>query len=178
MTTFAAAAFYGVMLLGVPPVPAQAETVEFDGETYTAAYRSNQPTVRLIEYVRDGETVETWTKLFAARNYPQQTDPRTAVAFFKQALNERNPQARSQVLVKQDGSEAMIDFLIWTPGEKQMEFNVHRYLKLPGRPGLVSFQFAYRIPDPSKVTADEIRALKTKWVDAMSQLPPPNVFEN
>jgi len=173
MTTLTTAAIYGTLLLSAPPVT----TVEFDGESYSAAFHSNRPEVRLIEFVREGETVENWTKLFAARNYPRQTDPATAVKYFEMAVKEHNPLSRSVVLVKEDGSEAMIDFLTWTPGEKQMELNVHRYLKLPGRPGLVSFQFAYRIADPSSVTAAELRALRTRWVEAMSALPPPTVFE-
>ena len=146
--------------------------VAFDDESYLPAFSSNQPQVKLVEYVRADETVENWTRLFAIRNFPTGKDPRSAVHAFSQAVKQHNPLAGVQVLVKEDGSEAMIDFLTWEAGSPHMELNIHRYLKKPGYPGLISFQFAYRFRHTPDLTAKEIRALKDHWCELMRQVDP------
>src|SRR3712207_2635100 len=105
MTPFLAATLLQLAVLASSPT-----AVEFDGEAYLPAFKSNQPTMRLVEFVRDGETVENWTKLFAIRNFPTGDSPRRAVAEFQGAVKQHNPAAGVQVLVKDDGTEAMIDF--------------------------------------------------------------------
>jgi len=157
-------------------VAASPTAVDFDGESYTSAFSSDQPTFRLVEFVREGETVENWTKLFAIRNFPTGNDPRTAVAQFQQVVKQHNPLAGVQVLVKDDGSEAMIDFLTWPQDAGYMELNIHRYLKKSGHPGLISYQFAYRFQATSEMTAAEIRTLKDRWCELMRQIDPPVQF--
>ena len=172
MTSITLTGLLGLAVLAAPP----AGSVQFDGETYVPQYRSDQPEFRLVEFVRPTETVENWTKLFAVRHYPRQQDPRTAVAVFEQMLKQRNPLARSQVLVKGGGSEAMIDFLTWADPSDGMEFNIHLYLKQDGLPGLVSYQFAYRIRDPLSLTATELRTMKDHWCQTMREMDLPKVF--
>jgi hypothetical protein len=81
-----------------------------------------------------------------------------------------------QVLVKEDGSEAIIDFLTWEHGAKTMELNIHRYLKKPGYPGLISYQFAHRFQVTPETTSDDIRKQKDRWSDLMRQVDPPVHF--
>lgn len=165
-----------LVLCDLAAVAVSPAAVEFAGETYLPGYSSNQPTVRLIEYVRAGETVENWTKLFAVRNFPTSDDPRAAVAAFSQVVKQNNPQAGVQILVKEDGSEAMIDFLTWAKGADHMELNIHRYLKKPEHPGLISYQFAHRFRKTPEMTAREIRKLKDHWSELMREIDPPIQF--
>jgi hypothetical protein len=171
MTHLALAVLFDAMLLTAAP-----NVVEFDGEQYLPGFTSNQPNLKLIEYVRADETVENWTKLFAVRNFPQKDDPAKAVKAFQQVIKQHNPMAGVQVLVKEDGSEAMIDFLTWETGAEQVELNIHRYLKKPGHPGLISFQFAYRFRVTPETTAEKIRGLKERWAELMRQADPPISF--
>jgi hypothetical protein len=106
MTHLAAIALCELLVLGASPAP-----IEFDGESYLPAFTSDQPELRLVEYVRTGETVENWTKLFAVRNFPGQRD-REAVKSCEHRQAAPST-AGVLVLVKEDGSEAMIDFLTW-----------------------------------------------------------------
>jgi hypothetical protein len=165
-----------VVLLELAVVSASPAVVEFDGETYVRAFSSNQPTIRLVEFIRDGETVENWTKLFAIRKFPTGTDPRSAVGQFQQVVKQHNPQAGVQVLVKEDGSEAMIDFLAWPKDADHMELNIHRYIKHPAYPGLISYQFAYRFRTTPDTTAKDIRELKDRWCELMREINPPVAF--
>ncbi|MDX1947737.1 MAG: hypothetical protein SFU86_20235 [Pirellulaceae bacterium] len=162
----------GLALLASPREPA----IEFAGETYRPAYRAENADLKLVEFVRDGETIETWTKLFAVRHFPKLADPATAVANVRRALAEQNPLAKSQLLVKEDGSEAMIDFLTWGEGAPGMEFNVFLYLRQPGLPGLVCYQFAARINDSRTVSADELRARKDAWCRQLREMDLPVVL--
>ena len=171
MTHLAAIALCELLVLGASPAP-----IEFDGEEYAPSFTSDQPGLRLVEYVRAGETVENWTKLFAVRNFQQQRDPREAVKTFERVVKQHNPLAGVQVLVKEDGSEAMIDFLTWASSAEPMELNIHRYVKKPGFPGLISYQFAFRFQRTPDMTAENIRALKENWSEQMRQLDPPVAF--
>jgi len=165
-----------VLLCDLAAVAASPTVVEFDGESYFSAFTSNQPTFRLVEFVREGETVENWTKLFAIRNFPTGNDPQAAVAQFEQVVKQHNPLAGVRVLVKEDRTEAIIDFLTWPQDAKYMELNIHRYLKKSEYPGLISYQFAYRFQRTSETTADEIRTIKERWVKLMTQIDPPVQF--
>jgi hypothetical protein len=171
MTHLATSVFCELLILAAAPAG-----IDFDGEQYLPGFSSNQPGLRLVEYVRAGETVENWTKLFAVRNFPEQRDPREAVKAFERVVKQHNPLAGVQVLVKEDGSEAMIDFLTWETGADQMEFNVHRYQKKPGYPGLISYQFAYRFRVTPELTAEKVRRLKDHWSEQLRNLDPPVAF--
>jgi hypothetical protein len=154
--------------LAAPPVSG----VEFDGERYVARFHSNQPEIRLIEFVRESETIDNWTKLFAIRNFPHHNSPEAAVRAFQTTVKEHNPLAGVQTLVKEDGTEAMIDFITWQEGDSMMELNVHRYLRKPGHPGLISYQFAYRFQDGPEMTAEKLRALRERWTELMRRIEP------
>lgn len=171
MPTVAVLLLCDLALVAASPAP-----VEFDGETYVAAFSNSEPALSLVEYVREGETVENWTKLFAIRKFSLGHSPQEAVAQFQQVVKQHNPQAGVQVLVKDDGSEAMIDFLTWPKTAEYMELNIHRYLKKPGVPGLVSYQFAYRFKTGPDTTAQEIRATKDRWCQLMREIDPPFSF--
>jgi len=158
--------------LGATPQP-----IEFDGEKYEASFFSTQGNVRLVEYVRPGETVENWTKLFAVRNFTSSHSPQQAVQAFESIVKQHNPLAGVRTLVKEDRSEAMIDFLTWEKGADHVEFNVHRYLHKPNFPGLISYQFAYRFRVTSEVTAEKVRANKERWCELMSDIEPVVSFE-
>lgn len=171
MISLAAPIFCHLALLAASPVP-----VEFDGEAYRPAFTSNEPTMRLVEFVREGETVEDWTKLFAIRNFPTGKSPQAAVAEFQRVVKQHNPLAGVQVLVKDDGTEAMIDFLTWPKDARYMELNIHRYLKKPGHAGLISYQFAYRFQTTPDTTAKEIREQKERWCELMREIDPTVAF--
>lgn len=142
--------------------------VVFDGERYEQRFENRKAPVPVIEYVRTGETLKDWTKLAAIRHFPQQSDPKAAAANLARIVQQHNPQARAQVIGKDDGSEAVVDFLTWAPGDDRLEFNVHRYRRIAGTPGLVAYQFAWRfrtaeLPDATAT----VRANRARWVDAM-----------
>lgn len=158
-----------VALLITEVTPAFSRTTTFDGVTYTRQYVTDSSNGSLAEYCRAGETVENWTTLIAVRDFPGLSDPSTAAAELAKALQKSNPLARFQLLVKEDESEAMIDFITWPKDASYAEFNIFRYRKRPGEPGLISYQFAYRFTDTSPDSTERFKQDRTRWVEEMTQ---------
>ena len=155
--------------LALLPVIALAQgAVTFDGERYDKAFENRKGRVPVIEYVRPPERIENWTRLVAIRHFPQLSDPKAAATDLARTVRQHNPQARFDLIAKDDGTEAMVDFITWAPGDERMEFNVHRYRKVPGTPGLVAYQFAWRfrsteLADPTA----QVREHRKRFRDAM-----------
>lgn len=145
------------------------QSIEFDGDSYVEQFESATPEIRLMEFVRPNETVDNWTKLLAVRNFTQLDDPGQSAAAVGKTLQQLQPEAKYRLLEKEDGSEAIIDFITWPADASYLEFNIHRYLKKPGLPGLVSYQFAYKFTDTSPESQQKFQELRAKWVDEMSK---------
>lgn len=144
-------------------------SVQFDGESYASQFASAVPGMNLVEYVRGDETVDNWTKLLAVRQWPEHREPAAAAAELARRLNEANPLARYRLLTKEDGQEALIDFLTWPQDGAYMEFNIFRYMKQPGSAGLVSYQFAYRFSETSPEAMETFKQQREHWIDLMIQ---------
>lgn len=167
-----AAFLTGALLLCAAAPTQAAEAVlaaQFDGETYPSQFTSEVPGMKLIEFVRAAESIDRWTKLLAVRELPELLDPTAAAVELSKRLNESNPLARHRLLTKEDGREALIDFLTWPEDGSYMEFNIFRYVMQPGRPGLVSYQFAYRFSDTSPEAMEEFKAQRHHWIELMTQ---------
>lgn len=164
------------------PLSVQAKSlsaeVRFDSRVYSRAFVASEGAIRLVEYVPRGETLENWTTLIAVRNFTQLADPEAAAGQLARTLRESNPLARFQLLIKEDHSEAVIDFITWSPEGGPAEFNIHRYLRRPGHPGLISYQFAYRFEDSSAEMAATMREMRRRCVDEMIAADFPTDFES
>jgi hypothetical protein len=145
-----------------------AADLQFDGETFVKRFTSNTPEIRLVEYVRENETLENWTKLVAVRNFTKLNDPKRAAAGLGLLAKQRNPLANFQVLVKDDDeSQAQVDFITWPKDSAYMEFNIHRYMKVERYPGLISYQFAYRLRDMSPEPVEKFKKDRHRWIAEM-----------
>jgi hypothetical protein len=153
---------------------AEPPNVDFGGERYRLAYEkqvklaSGQPGDGIAEFTLKGETVEDWTKLFAFHAYPQSgDDPVLAAATLGRLVQEANKDARYALIEDRQTGDAIVDFLIWTPGSDIMEFNVFKYARADYGPGLVALQFAQRIRADDGVAA--FQALRERAVKQMAE---------
>jgi hypothetical protein len=170
----------GIALLAlILPVAALAQpaSLTFDGERYVQRFEQKEGDARVVEYTREGETLKNWTRLAAIRHFPKLTDPKQAAGNLARIVQQHNPAARAEVIAKNDGSEAVVDFITWTPNDDRLEFNVHRYRKVPGLPGLVAYQFAWRFrqADFADPTAS-VKQNRKRFVDAMLRVEWPAPF--
>lgn len=158
-----------VALVAISAAPTSDRTITFDDVTYSRQFVGNMNPGGLAEYVRPGESVDNWTTLVAVRNFPKLDDPSRAAAQLVKTLKASNPDARFQLLVKEDESEAMVDFITWPKDGAYAEFNVFRYLKRPGYAGLIAYQFAYRFTDTGPDASERVKQDRQRWVEEMSR---------
>ena len=155
---------------------AEAPTVDFGGQRYHLAYEdqaklpSGEPGDGIAEFTLEGETVDSWTKLFAFFAYPESgDDPTLAAATLGKVVKEVNKDANFVLMENPDTGEAIIDFLTWLPGSEVMEFNVFKYARAQYGPGLVALQFAQRFK-MSDLDVKDFRAMRERSVAEMGRI--------
>lgn len=162
----------GVILLvvvGLHTAGAQTNPITFDGEAFTKKFVGKPPGGdRLVEYVREAESFERWTKLIGFR-YQQMpridNDPMKIAPAMAQFVKAANPQAQTRVIANKEKGEALIDFLTWPPDGTYLEFNIFRYARSLDGNAVVSVQFAYRFTDRSSESVERFKQLRQSWIN-------------
>jgi hypothetical protein len=144
---------------------AKESVVELDGESFISKFSSNPANGdKLLEFIRENETLENWTKLVGYR-YQQLpgvgNDPVKLAQSMAMILKARGHM--SQVTENKRLSEAMIDF-ITGPKNGILEFNIFRYAKSANNSGIISLQFAHRFTDTSSASVERILKLRDTWI--------------
>lgn len=151
----------------VQPGVAQASSITLDGETFVKAFTANPPNGdRLVEYVRKPETVENWTKLISIRFQQMPgagNNPLIVAHAMAQVARERNSNAMAHVLVDKKHKEAMVDFVVWAKSGAFFEYDIFRYAKSTDGNGVVSLQFAKRLP-AEEVRSEKFTLLRKSWL--------------
>lgn len=135
-------------LLTVATAGAMAEqaTIAFGGERFVRAHQDIRGNgQQLVEFVRDGETLQTWQKLVGVHRFPAAGgDPKPMVGSLVRVMRQRYPDARYKILENASTGEVMIDFLVSAPGSEVVELNVFKYARHESGRGLIAIQFAQR----------------------------------
>ncbi|MGX1806293.1 hypothetical protein ACWIGI_11310 [Nocardia sp. NPDC055321] len=119
------------------------ERVSFDGQVLVLASQSDEAGAWLKEYVPEGESLDSWTRLAAIRLWSSLDDPLVAAAGLIEALTAQNPDAPSEVRRNPDTGEVIADFITWPSDGAFVEFNVFSYASSEGG-GLWAQQYALR----------------------------------
>jgi hypothetical protein len=158
-----------LLLLAILAAPAMAQDlITIDGEPFARKFVGSPPNGdKLLEFVREGESFEKWTKLVAYRYQKlpgADNDPKRVATGIAQSVKARYPESRSSVIANEKNNEALVDFLIRSPDGKFMEFNVFRYVRSADGAAVVSLQMAHRFDDVSEEGAERIRRLRESWI--------------
>lgn len=153
---------------GAQPLAAQTNAVTFDGEPFTKQFvGAPGGGDKLVEFVREAESFERWTKLigFRYQQLPQlNNDPAQMARAMAQLVKRVNPGAQTSVVANDQTGEAILDFLTWPPNQAFMEFNVFRFARRQDGRAVVSAQFAHRFTDTSEPAVQRFRQLRQSWV--------------
>ncbi len=157
-----------LLLLFAQYVFAQEAAITLDGEPFTKKFVGSPPNGdRLLEFVRENETFEKWTKLVGYR-YQQLpvigNDPKKVAAGMAQIVKAINPKAQSRVIVNEKIDEAILDFLTWPADQQIIEFNIFRYAKSNDGKAVVSLQLAYRFTDSSPEGIEKFKTVRDAWL--------------
>ena len=154
--------------------------IEFDGDIYYLAFSAKNPGGGYFnEYIREGENLNNWKRLLAVYHFPNLNNPVQAAQNVANMVKMTNKDARFQIIQNKERNEAIIDFFTWTQTEPTVaEFNIFRYTKGDGRPGLIAYQFAFR--NYGKLTAEyqkEFTENKSKWIGLIADSKIPDLHE-
>lgn len=153
---------------GAQPALAQTAPATLDGEPFTKQFvGAPGGGDRFVEFVREAESFERWTKLIGFR-YQQlpglDNDPIKFANAMAQLVKRANPNAHSSVLSNPQTGEAILDFLTWPRDLAFMEFNVFRFTRSQDGKAVVSVQFAHRLTGTSDQAVQQLRQLRQSWV--------------
>lgn len=143
---------------------AQPLEIQFDGEPFIQKFSLRLPhDDKLIEFVRNSESLENWSKLvgFRYQKLPgAENDPSKIAIGMAAILKARG--MMSAISKNDKTSEAIIDFI--TRGKSDvLEFNVFRYARSKGGDAVISLQLAYRFTDTSEQNVQNIIRLRNSW---------------
>lgn len=158
-----------LLLAAAAPAAGQLHPIMLDGEAFIRASTAPVPEGdRRIDFVRENETSIAWTKLvsFRRQQLPQLgNDPVQVAKAMMKLVKAANEKAQARLIVNDENTEAVLDFLSWPPDAKYMEFNVLRYARASDGNAVVALQFAHRFNDPkAKDTAERFRTLRRAWI--------------
>jgi len=70
----------------------------------------------------------------------------------------------------------LISFIAWPDDSEYTEFNIFRYVRKPGMPGLVAYQFAYRFDGHAIDAGPLLRELGGAWLEKFGSVDVPVNF--
>lgn len=146
-----------VMLVVCLPLAAETastekKSIEYDGEAYLLAHTDATTDQALEEYLREGETLENWTKMVSVRAFKSFNDPKELVRLFVGELKKQHPNAPYEVARIPETREVLLDFVTWPPDGTYAEINIWKFRKISA--GVVAFQFALRKGDTRAVLTE------------------------
>ena len=147
--------------------PSANQTIKFDGNVLELASQEESPGQSLKEFIPAGETLDTWTKLAAIREYKDFDDPKLMVGSLVKQLNKQYPDSPSSIIENPTTGEVIVDFVVWPPDASFVEFNVFKYSKNP-EGGLVSQQYALREYKDAEGFLKGLRPVRERLVELMT----------
>ena len=147
--------------------------ITIDGEIFSKTFIASPGNGdKLIEFIKENETFEKWTKLVAFR-YQQlpkiNNDPKRAGIAMHKLSQKIYPGTNSGILLNRTETDAIVHFLAWPKnGEKYIEFNVFRYVKSRDQNAIVSLQVAFRMPLTKN--RSEIKKLKATQMSLLNEV--------
>ena len=117
------------------------------------------PTAQIVEFISPRETLQTWTVMFARRQFKNDSTSAKQMArdMLRHVEQRRSgggdPVANGRLFERQDDSSVMLDFLVSENGVH--EHNVWRFVDTDA--GVVALQYARRAYDPGTDAADAPR---------------------
>ncbi len=119
------------------------KTVTIDGRDLALAYEGEAEGEAIREFIPRDETLETWTRLAAIREYPELNDPAEVVKVVIKRLEEHDPPIHYDLLENSKTGESVLDFTMLEVDKSFVEFNVFCFRKQAGG-GITSYQYAVR----------------------------------
>ncbi|WP_202840203.1 hypothetical protein [Luteimonas saliphila] len=181
-----------MLVAGAPVVARSAEPVErlsvpgplrLDGQGYHFAWSSHPtPDFYKQEYLPAGQTLDRYRQMLVLDLLAVDATPAQLAAAKIAELKARkqaDPLVNHDLVVKQDGSAALLDFVLSAPdaqGDLVVEWNAYRYQALPE--GVLLFGIsrrAYGHEEARRFLGEELRQNRSRWIDEVAGLDMPAI---
>lgn len=181
------------MVLAGPPLTARGQDpierlsvpgpLHLDGQQYHFAWSSHPtPDFYKQEYLPAGQTLERYRQMLVLDLLAVDAAPAALAAAKIGELNARrqaDPLVNHDLVVRQDGSAALLDFVLSAPdaqGDLVVEWNAYRYQALPE--GVLLFGIsrrAYGHEEARRFLGEELRQNRSRWIDEVAGLDMPAI---
>jgi hypothetical protein len=158
---------------GIGPEINAPQTLEMLGESYQAAYSTNDSMSSLVEYYRPGEGQKSWAKMLTLRLSLVNVTGLRQVESMESSMKAGGASAVRSFKGK-NRNECGIEFTVMSHGT--VELDVFRFVNRPNGMGTISLQYAEKIPFEQLRAVGEanvpdyyagIRAKAVKGLEAM-----------
>jgi hypothetical protein len=95
--------------------------LEFDDQIFRQAFHAGNEQEKVWEFLREGDSLQNWSKMVSKRNFPNLDSPKDYVANLESIIRS-NPMNMCEVYRK--GRIYMIDFLVHAPDFSFAEWNL------------------------------------------------------
>ena len=144
--------FAVLFFCGVSFAQAAPTSVTLDGDALTKTFEAQAPDGdKLIEFIRESESFESWTKLVGYRyqSIPRLgNDPLKTAWAMADLIKKTTSQPYVQVFDNKQTKHALLVFVAMYPAKRYVEQNVFRFWKSKDGKAVVSLQLAFRIQIP------------------------------
>ena len=159
--------FSYTIVLAEVKVPSE---IKFNKEVYKQVYQAGngKTSDKVTEYLKSGETLEKFEKMFSIWEYPNAKDVKIFTGNLIRNSNTSYKITPREILENDDNTETMASLII-TAGNVS-EYNIYRVLIKDGH--VVTYQFSYRIYDNPGTPAykkwlESLDKNETEWFKAM-----------
>lgn len=103
-------------------------SVHFDGQTMRLAYATSNDTMTLMEFIPDGQTLDSWKSLAAVYVYNGAViGPRNRADALAAQIRKSSPRSPIAFQDSPDSRQRVVSFAMCSPGEPFVEFNVFAF---------------------------------------------------
>lgn len=152
--------------------------VKVGEDKFVLAYEnSDSPQGTIKEFILPGETLDSWTKLVAIREFPKERSAERYIGNMAAEFKKKHPALQFAMFEKKKTREWAIDYLIIEPppgkSEAVIEWNYFQARKNPSGEGIIVDQFATRYPltdlTGGKLTPDGVKDQRKAMLSILGQ---------
>lgn len=142
--------------------------IEFDGKNYCEAWRSSLGDMQTVEFLSNGQSLESWSTMITVRKYPG-----------KSALNQVIPDyigsVRPMFALKPDVlqpdhsvhlEEVYFRMLLLAPNKSHYEYVINKFYR-DDDSSVKSIFYSHRIPFSATVDYDEVTENRNNWTQQL-----------
>lgn len=146
------------------------DSLEFNSEKFKYVWTGTTEKARVIEFIPDDETLETWTRIVTYQCHPTARSLKEVVGPYYKA-RESIVALRPEVFENKKGyrEDSTLHLILGAPGQTEdIEFVLARFMR-DSRKGVYAVIYVHRFPISEKVDVSVAMRNKDAWIAELSE---------